>query len=85
MKVASYKCDSCGSAINNPYDIKMKEFTYTRAIHGNCFRWIPFVSSEKIHLCSTCFDNLRNIAEHKTVSKDEYTLEYSVPVEYAEE
>lgn len=63
MRVGTYRCDSCGLAINDPHSIRMREFSYTGVHTGNCFRKVPFVYAEKIHLCDTCFHSLRDIAE----------------------
>lgn len=62
MKIASYKCDSCGSLINDPHEVKMREFTFTRANDGGCYRFIKIVQPKKIHLCDVCFHGLNKIA-----------------------
>lgn len=61
----TYVCDSCKTIINNPYEIKMKEFYYgTEFDFGFAFP-IERKIRGKIHLCDKCFSNLKYIAEQK--------------------
>lgn len=63
MKIASYKCDSCGMLIENAHEVKMREFTFTRVNRGGWFQWIKIEEPKKVHLCDTCFHGLNKIAD----------------------
>ena len=57
-----YKCDSCGSVIENPYAVKMKEFYIgAKFDFGMCFHE-ESKQKVKIHLCNECYKGLRTIA-----------------------
>ena len=65
MKV--YECDCCKKVIQNPYELKMKEFYV-----GCSFEpWGVFPSNDKrkvkINLCDDCFKGLNKIAKDKAV------------------
>lgn len=60
MKIASYICDACGAAINNPHSVKMREFSFgaVRYAHG-----LKMIYKKKVHLCDDCFHGLKAIAQ----------------------
>lgn len=57
----TYKCDSCGRVIENPFEEKMKEFYY--GVEADVFGVfpIPWKEKKKIHLCEKCFEGLAKI------------------------
>ena len=59
-----YQCDSCKQTIENPYDVKMKEFYYSAGYVLGAI--IPEESKRKvkIHLCDKCFQGLCTIANN---------------------
>lgn len=58
----AYMCDSCGKAILNPHEVKMKEF-YLAAECDMCGVFpVKAKSIKKIHLCDVCFSQLRYVA-----------------------
>lgn len=61
MKV--YVCDACDSRITDPYDVGMKEFKIVTDFDDGS-PWM-FTHRTKIHLCHTCFKNLKNLANKK--------------------
>lgn len=59
-----YKCDSCGSMIENPYTAKMKEFYLgCKFDFGKCFPEESKIKV-KIHLCEKCYKGLCTIANN---------------------
>ena len=57
----TYKCESCGRVIENPFEEKMKEFYY--GVEADVFGVfpIPWKEKKKIHLCEKCFEGLAKI------------------------
>lgn len=53
-----YKCDSCGVEIENPYDVRMKEFTLCACIDEHGIFPSPWKKKTKVHLCNDCFVGL---------------------------
>ena len=67
MTLKVYECDSCKKIIQDPYEVKMKEFYV-----GCSFEtWGVLPSNDKrkvkIHLCDDCFKSLNKIAKDKAV------------------
>lgn len=74
--VQTYKCDSCGKIISQPYEEKMKEF-YVGCEFDECGIF-PIFSKRKveIQLCEDCYKGLHLIAESKQrVKKQNKKLE----------
>lgn len=60
----TYKCDACGCMIDDPHDVKMKEFYVgcESTISGHPLP-IDVTRKTKIHICDECFKGLNLIAE----------------------
>ena len=66
MKV--YKCDACEATIENPYDVRMKEFYIGMDFdYGMAFP-CGAVRRTKVHLCDDCFKSLKDIATKRRES-----------------
>lgn len=65
MKV--YECDACKKIIQDPYEVKMKEF-YVGCSFETC-SVLPsnYIRKVKIHLCDDCFNGLNKIVKDKAV------------------
>ena len=61
----TYVCDSCKKIIDDPFEIKMKEFFYVADYDFGTAFPSPFKQTAKIHLCDECFNGLRLIAKEK--------------------
>lgn len=61
----TYQCDSCKRVIENPYELKMKEFLFV--CEYTEYGVFPQKSKQKtkIHLCDECFNGLSKIAKLK--------------------
>ena len=61
----TYVCDSCKRIIDDPYELRMKEFSYVATY--DCGMCLPdkMKCRKKIHLCGKCFESLKYIAEKK--------------------
>ena len=67
MTLKVYECDACKKTIQDPYEVKMKEFYV-----GCSFEYRDVFPSKdkrkvKIHLCDDCFKGLNKIAKDKAV------------------
>lgn len=64
----AYVCDSCGTAMINPFMANMREFRveHREMFFPCCFGGVAipkYVDTEKtVHLCDKCFKGLRKIA-----------------------
>ena len=57
----AYVCDSCGKAIVDPHEVKMKEF-YIAAECDVCGVFpVNAKRMKKIHLCEKCYKGLKEI------------------------
>ena len=54
----TYKCDACGTVIDNPFVYRMKEFV----VETEIYEYGVFPSFQKrkrkVHLCGGCFNGL---------------------------
>lgn len=58
-----YVCDSCQKIINNPYEVRMKEFFIsTEYDYGMVFP-VPTKTKRRIHLCDDCFNALKHMGK----------------------
>ena len=67
MKI--YACDACGVKIENPYDVRMKEFNTTTFFTDKSVLRQDSKKKRKIHLCGTCFRNLNKTSENTETAK----------------
>lgn len=63
MKV--YKCDSCEAIIENPHEVRMKEFYVGCCIEYDCVFPTNSTKKVKVHLCDGCYRSLKDIAIKK--------------------
>lgn len=61
----TYKCDSCGVEIKEPYIEKMKEFCLSGEIDEHGVFPKPWKKKIKVHLCKHCFRGLYIIVKRK--------------------
>ena len=61
----TYKCDSCGITVDNPYTENMKEFCLVADIDEYGILPKCFKKKVKIHLCKDCFAGLYVIVKRK--------------------
>ena len=61
----AYICDSCNEVVENPHDVKMKEFYIGCSFELSGVYPTPSKRQVKIHLCDKCFFGLNKIAERK--------------------
>ena len=61
MKI--HKCDSCGACMENPHEVRMKEFIIVADYTEYGVFPLKQKQKVKIHLCAKCFYGLSHIAE----------------------
>ena len=60
-----YICDSCRTVIDNPFEVRMKEFYIGRDFELEGVFLFPSTCKRRIHLCDECYKNLRYIGNKK--------------------
>ena len=73
-----YVCDCCNKIIEDPYEAQMKEFMYTAEYDFGTVFPIETRYRKKLHLCGSCFANLKSIAEQKERTKDTMLFEFKI-------
>lgn len=68
MKV--YQCDSCKKVIDNPYDVRMKEFYVAADYDNGVYFPVDSIRKVKIHMCDECYMRLHLIAKIKNNNND---------------
>lgn len=59
-----YKCDGCEVMIENPHNVKMKEFYVGTEYDSGMAFPINSTRKVKIHLCEECFKGLKQIGKN---------------------
>lgn len=69
----AYVCDVCEKVIENPYEVKMKVFYIGGEIDFEFMEmfYTPKRRKQKVHLCDSCFNTLREIAMKKKENKND--------------
>ena len=63
METVMFTCDACGLEINQPHEVKMKEFDCRFIQEGKVFHWANIFDTRRVHLCDACFHGLSLIAQ----------------------
>lgn len=64
-----YICDSCGKVIDDPYDVRMREFFIDAEYDLSQWWYRPVKHKCRIHLCDGCFKGLNKLADKKKGEK----------------